>query len=122
MSRIFYVSSSRGLELRAVGPVGKMNKETTAYEQKLKICTNLEFWGLEIEGYRTYWKDELGNHTLGMKAQNMHQLRVFGAKYHALYFLPLVPMLWHSAETPNPGTMPLSAQTQEGKSNFWHNP
>ena len=36
--------------------------------------------GLGIEGYLTYWKDELGNHTLGMKAQNMHQLRVFGAK------------------------------------------
>ena len=36
--------------------------------------------GLGIEGYRTSWKDELGNHTLGMKAQNMHQLRVFGAK------------------------------------------
>jgi hypothetical protein len=36
--------------------------------------------GLGIEGYLTCWKDELGNHTLGMKAQNMHQLRVFGAK------------------------------------------
>jgi len=29
--------------------------------------------------------------------------------------LPMVPMLWHSAETPNPGTMAWSAQTQEGK-------
>ena len=36
--------------------------------------------GLGIEGYRTSWKDELGNHTQGMKAQNMHQLRVLGAK------------------------------------------
>ena len=36
--------------------------------------------GLGIEGYLTCWKDELGNHTLGIKAQNMHQLRVFGAK------------------------------------------
>ena len=36
--------------------------------------------GLGIEGYLTCWKDELGNHTLGMKAQNMHQLRVLGAK------------------------------------------
>ena len=36
--------------------------------------------GLGIEGYLTFWKDELGNHTLGTKAQNMHQLRVFGAK------------------------------------------
>src|SRR6185436_4702554 len=36
--------------------------------------------GLGIEGYLTSWKDELGNHTLGMKAQNMHQLTVFGAK------------------------------------------
>ena len=27
----------------------------------------------------------------------------------ALYFLPMVPMLWHSAETPNPGTMAWSA-------------
>ena len=36
--------------------------------------------GLGIEGYLTCCKDELGNHTLGMKAQNMHQLRVFGAK------------------------------------------
>ena len=36
--------------------------------------------GLSIEGYLTCWKDELGNHTLGTKAQNMHQLRVFGAK------------------------------------------
>src|SRR6185312_5637403 len=44
-----------------------------------------------------------------MKAQNMHQLRVLGDKYQALYFLPLVSMLWHSAETPNPGTMPWSA-------------
>ena len=33
--------------------------------------------GLWIEGCRTCWKDELGNHTLGMKAQNMHQLREF---------------------------------------------
>ena len=29
--------------------------------------------GLGIEGYLTCWKDELGNHTLGMKAQNMHR-------------------------------------------------
>ena len=36
--------------------------------------------GLGIEGNLTCWKDELGNHTLGMKAQNMHQLGVFGAK------------------------------------------
>ena len=36
--------------------------------------------GLGIEGYLTCWKDELGNHTPGMKAQNMHQLRVFGIK------------------------------------------
>ena len=71
--------------------------------------------GLGIEGYLTCSKDELGNHTLGTKAQNMHQLRVFGAKKQALYFLPLVPMLWHSTETPNPGTMAWSAQTQEGK-------
>ena len=34
--------------------------------------------GLGIEGSRTYCKDELGNHSLGMKAQNMHQLRVLG--------------------------------------------
>ena len=34
--------------------------------------------GLGIKGYLTYWKDELGNHTLGTKAKNMHQLRVFG--------------------------------------------
>ena len=33
--------------------------------------------GLGIEGYLTCWKDELGNHNLGTKAQNMHQLRVF---------------------------------------------
>ena len=31
---------------------------------------------LGIEGCRTSWKDEYGNHSLGMKAQNMHQLRV----------------------------------------------
>ena len=36
--------------------------------------------GLGIEGYLTYWKDELGNHNLAMKAQNMYQLRVLGAK------------------------------------------
>ena len=36
--------------------------------------------GLEIEGYLTCWKDELGNHTLGIKSQNMHHLRVLGAK------------------------------------------
>ena len=36
--------------------------------------------GLGIQGYVTCWNDELGNHTLGMKAQNMHQLGVFGAK------------------------------------------
>ena len=36
--------------------------------------------GLGIEGYLTSWKDELGNHTLGMKAQNINQLRVFGVK------------------------------------------
>src|SRR6185295_16674220 len=68
---------------------------------------------LGIEGYLTCWKDELGNHTLGTKAQNMHQLRVFGAKKQALYFLPLVPMLWHSAESSNPGTLPWSTQTHE---------
>ena len=33
---------------------------------------------LGIKGCRTYSKDELGNHTLGTKAQNMHQLRVLG--------------------------------------------
>ena len=33
--------------------------------------------GLGIEGYLICSKDELGNHTLGTKAQNMHQLRVF---------------------------------------------
>ena len=27
----------------------------------------------------------------------------------------MVPILWHSAKTPNPGTMAWSAQTQEGK-------
>src|SRR6185312_17063602 len=31
----------------------------------------------------------------------------------------MVPMLWHSAQTPNPGTMPWSAQTQEGKILFF---
>ena len=36
--------------------------------------------GLGIEGYQTYWKDEYENHTLGTKAQNMHKLRVLGAK------------------------------------------
>jgi hypothetical protein len=36
--------------------------------------------GLGIEGYLTYWKDELGNHSLGTKAQNMNRLRVFGVK------------------------------------------
>ena len=34
--------------------------------------------GLGIEGCRTCWKDELGNHTIGTEAQNMHQLRVLG--------------------------------------------
>ena len=32
--------------------------------------------GLRIEGYLTCWKDELGDHTLGMKAQNMQELSV----------------------------------------------
>ena len=36
--------------------------------------------GLGIEGCLTCWKDEFGNHILGTKAQNMHQLRDFGAK------------------------------------------
>ena len=36
--------------------------------------------GPGIEGYMTCSKDELGNHTLGTKAQNMHQLSVSGAK------------------------------------------
>ena len=31
----------------------------------------------------TYWKDELGNHTPGTKAQNMHQLRVLGSFWFA---------------------------------------
>ena len=35
---------------------------------------------LGIEGYLSCWKDELGNHSLGTKAQNMHELRVLGAK------------------------------------------
>ena len=26
------------------------------------------------------WKEEYGNHSLGLEAQNMHQLRVLGAK------------------------------------------
>src|SRR6185312_2024998 len=38
------------------------------------------YTGLRIEGYLTCWKDEYGNHTLGMKAQNMHHLRVLGVK------------------------------------------
>jgi hypothetical protein len=36
--------------------------------------------GLGIESCRTCWKDEYGNHTLGTKSQNMHQLKVLGAK------------------------------------------
>ena len=36
--------------------------------------------GLGIEGYQTYWKDDLRNHSLGMKAQNMHQMRILGDK------------------------------------------
>ena len=32
--------------------------------------------GLGIEGYLTCWKDELGDHTLGMKSQNMQELSV----------------------------------------------
>jgi len=36
--------------------------------------------GLGIEGYLTCWKDDLGNHSLGTKDQNMHQLRAFGDK------------------------------------------
>ena len=46
VSHIFDVSSSQGSESRAVGPVGKMNKETIALEWNLKICTNWEFCGL----------------------------------------------------------------------------
>src|SRR6185437_4558623 len=34
--------------------------------------------GLGIEGYLSCWKDELGNHTLGTKTQNMNQLTVLG--------------------------------------------
>ena len=37
------------------------------------------------------WKDELGNRTLGTKAQNMHQLRVFGS-----FWLPMVPSPYYS--------------------------
>ena len=33
---------------------------------------------LGIEGNLTCWKDELGNHTLGTKTQNMSQLTVLG--------------------------------------------
>ena len=36
--------------------------------------------GLVIEGYLICLKDELGNYTLGTKAQNMLQLRVLGTK------------------------------------------
>ena len=36
--------------------------------------------GLGIEGCQTCRKDECGNHTLGTKAENMHQPRVLGAK------------------------------------------
>ena len=32
--------------------------------------------GLGIEGYLICWKDELGDHTLGTKAQNMQELSV----------------------------------------------
>ena len=72
-----------------------MNKDGSCCVRIFDVSSST---GLGIEGYLTCWKDELGNHTLGMKAQNMHQLRVLGAKQQALYFLPLVPMLWHSAE------------------------
>ena len=36
------------------------------------------FHGARNRGLSDLWKDELGNHTLGTKAQNMDQLRVFG--------------------------------------------
>ena len=40
--------------------------------------------GLGIEGYLTCWKDELGNHTLGMKAQNMHQQFLHKSMYEIM--------------------------------------
>ena len=64
--------------------------------------------GLRIEGYLTCWKDELGNHTLGTKAQNMHQLRVLGENLifciirnfiHALKLEPLNIMHLHTGRT-----------------------
>ena len=61
---------------------------------------------LGIEGYLTCWKDELGNNTLGTKAQNMHQLRVLGENLifctirnfiHALKKEPLKIMHLHTS-------------------------
>ena len=54
-----------------------MNKDGSYSSRIFDVSSST---GLEIEGYLTSWKDELGNHTVGMKAQNIHQLIVFGAK------------------------------------------
>ena len=48
----------------------------------------------------TCWKDELGNHTLGTKAQNMHQVRVL---VHS--DLPMVPSPYYSRAIHCPANM-----------------
>src|SRR6185437_14494466 len=76
--------------------------------------------GLGIEGSRTYCKDELGNHSLGMKAQNMHQLRVLGLNNKPStschWFLCFGTRPRHQTRAPCLGLPRL----RKGKSNFLH--
>ena len=82
------------------------------------VCSST---GLGIEGCQTCWKDELGNHTLGTKAQNMHQLRVWGlnnkpsTSCHYPLLLANGSYALALGRDTKPGTMAWSAQTQEGK-------
>ena len=77
--------------------------------------------GLGIEGYLTCWKDELGNHNLGMKIKICSNWEFWGLnnKHSTSCHCPLLLAngsysLALGRDT-NPGTMASSVHTQEGK-------
>ena len=58
---------------------------------------------LGIEGYLTRWKPQPRNESSKYAPTESFWGQITSPLLlaTALYFLPMVPMLWHSAETPN---------------------
>ena len=103
----------------------------SAQTQEGKICRVPYFWRILFHGARNRGLSDLFERWIRKphprnESSKYAPTESFGGQITsplllaiALYFLPMVPMLWHSAETPNTGTMAWSAQTHGGKIYFF---